>query len=68
MTYRVVLFDLDETLWECLQTIKQAAEKTTARYPHLTNFETGIKPLVAEFPDKAFDYTFLLMPLVIRLL
>ncbi|CAD7958222.1 unnamed protein product [Amoebophrya sp. A120] len=56
---RVLLFDLDETLWDCMKTIRNAATKTQEQFPFLQNFETGIKPLIEEFPEKSFDYTFL---------
>eukprot|EP00392_Amoebophrya_sp_AT5.2_P007699 g7714.t1 len=56
---RVLLFDLDETLWDCMKTIRRASKETQEKYPYLTNFETGIRPLMDEFPDRAHDYTFL---------
>jgi len=58
---RVVLFDLDDTLWHCGRTLSRCRDKFAERYPLFARLdqEKLVRDIASEFPDRSHDYTFL---------
>lgn len=56
----VLLFDLDDTLWDCASTLTRARQRFHAEYPQVADKDvrTYFGKLREEFPERAFDYTF----------
>mmetsp|Transcript_23607 Transcript_23607/g.39597 ORF Transcript_23607/g.39597 Transcript_23607/m.39597 type:complete len:285 (+) Transcript_23607:73-927(+) len=58
---RVLLFDLDDTLWDCQQTLARATEKFAEKYPQFANMNQieEIEKVKKAFPEQSHDFTFL---------